>query len=155
EGFVNSAATLPGGRALFVINDNGGHGDWELQRWDPLAGPPETLLRRAPNDTRRHVSFSPDGSTLALHHAREVVEGRDNSPTMELWDVGEKKRRHLLKWSQPVTAVGLPHFTLDGRTMAVAVASQTTGQQPAVELWDVAVGKRLHTLRGAGLPSLK
>jgi WD40 repeat protein len=96
-----------------------------------------------------HVTFSPDGKTLASAGIREP----DGPGELKLWDVATGK--NVATWSTHPGKIWTLAWSPDGKTLASAggfvaremklEAKPVTGE---VSLWDVATGKVTGTLRG-------
>jgi WD40 repeat protein len=105
-------------------------GQLELKLWDVASGK-EIAAWEGERYRASALTFSPDGSTLAVAGDREVL----------LWDTTERKPRLTLNGTNYSANTLL--FSTDGRAVA-------GGSYREAKVWDVATGKELHSLRQSG-----
>jgi WD40 repeat protein len=87
-----------------------------------------------------HMPYSDDG--WALSPDGKVLVSLTKEPAIEIWDIEQKKTRHLLTPQFPPKSVA---FSTSGKMIAVGEAGGKTGD--VISLWDVAAGSRVHTLQ--------
>jgi WD40 repeat protein len=122
--FVSSASFSPDGRVLAAVTCSPAGSNWTIELW-PL--PPATPLRSFPRPSGvRGTCFSPDGKSLAS------AEGN----VIELLDLKTGRSVRTFKTAVSVDALGAPHFSPDGQTLA-AIGSGQPYNIGSLWTWDV------------------
>jgi WD40 repeat protein len=137
-------AFLPGSRSVALSPDgslvaSGLRARMEVRLWRLGESPADPGRELWPGAFAPHLSFSPDGGTLAagLYGAGA---GKRASWQVRLWDVAaEREGAPALEVGRVVTGLC---FSPDGRTLAVATHTQGAGVSGEVELWDARGGGR-------------
>ena len=106
-----------------------------LRLWDVASGGEITALKHDYHVS--HVSFSPDGKTLASF---------DGGTGMRLWNVGAWTERAALSHPEGVESVS---FSPDNRTLATTVRGDgEVHSYKDVYLWDIETGEQVGALTG-------
>ncbi|MGR6919501.1 nSTAND1 domain-containing NTPase [[Actinomadura] parvosata] len=135
----------PDGRVLVVSGQNKNRPVvrlWDVATRQPLGDPLPAADLPSDDMTQPEyeATFSPDGSTLALHHSMVSV--------VTLWDVATRKQVGAIDAHRlDVTGVKSVAFSADGATMAVSLFIDGSDE---LELWDVATRTRTASAPEAG-----
>jgi RNA polymerase sigma factor (sigma-70 family) len=137
---LRDIALAPDGLTLATLDNQGVLRLWELasgreiRRWHQVAGNPG------------HLTFSPDGRTLAAEIPTQDPATRKETHTITLWDLTsptERRRKFAGDWRDLHALV----FTPDGKTLITASndnGSRIVGAEPergSIRLWDVGTGE--------------
>lgn len=126
-----------------------GNDDETLRLWNVATGAEHSVLTK--HSRIRHVSFAPDGKTLASvsrYPSRRVGHRRiPQDSTVELWDLSTGQDRVILKTPAVIFAL---KYSPDGRFLAISLADF----EGRTLLWDVRSEKVISTLQGDALPNL-
>ncbi len=129
---VGGLAFSPEGRLLFTSSEDG-----TLAIWDVVTG---ERLRTLPNFTIYKVSFSPDGTAVAVATFSGLQVWRYTPDSVEPISLEESEARLTI----PDGSAGI--FSPDGKWLAALSLSTANGN--AIKLWDASTGQELLTLVG-------
>ena len=157
EGAVLSLSFSPDGTLLALqagkwVEDDEieGRGEWDvtLQLWDVASRQQVAILHEG--GEVRSLSFSPDGTLLALQAGKWNEDTGEWEGILQLWDVASRQQVVTLHEGSWVSSLS---FSPDGTLLAIggeAWNEDTEEWEGTLQLWDVASRQQVVTLHAEG-----